>query len=92
MSPVDQIVGLKQHHGAVGVPAVGRYHIGQYHIERFAVLATKDVGIAHAARRTDNFRIEHRLATVECPVRISVHADGIAYGLFTDVIAGEISE
>ena len=92
VGPVDQIVGLEHHHGAVGVPAVGRHHVGQNHVERFAVLAAQDVGIAHAARRTDDFGIEHRLAAVECPVRISVHADGIAYGFFTDVIARKISE
>ena len=90
--PVYQVGRLQQHHGAVGIPSVVRYHVRHYHVERLSVFTTQDVRVAYAAGRADDFGIDDRFVVVQCPVGISVHADGIAYGLLADVVAGEVNE
>lgn len=92
MCPVDQVGRPHQHHGAVGVPAVVRYHVGGYHVERAAVLAAQDVGVAHAARGAYLLGVEHGTVAVQGAEVESVIADGIAYCFLRYVVTREVHE
>ena len=63
--PVDEVGRFEQCQAAVGVPSLVAGHVGHYHIELLAVFAAEDMGVAHASRFADEFRVDYRGVVVE---------------------------
>ena len=89
---MDKVCRFHQHYAAVTCPSEIRLHIRHHHVERLAVLAAKDMRVAHTLGIGYGIRLDDRQSLIKQGIVVAVIAQRIANLLLFRSVSCKICE